>query len=103
MMLESMPISALAEVQSGGGAPQDSSAFTATGHPFVRAGSLPKLLHGASEESLEKLEPATAQEYGLSLFPTGTVLFAKSGMSATKGHVHRLRHPAYVVNHLAGC
>ncbi len=101
MMLEAMPISALAEVQAGGGAPQDPSAFTETGHPFVRAGSLPKLVNGASEESLEKLEPAVAQEHGLSLFPTGTVLFAKSGMSATKGHIYRLRYPAYVVNHLA--
>lgn len=101
MMLESVPISALAEVRSGGGAPQDLSDFTATGHPFVRAGSLPKLLGGANEASLEKLETATAQEHGLSLFPTGTVLFAKSGMSATKGHVYRLRRPAYVVNHLA--
>jgi len=101
MILTSMPLSALARVRSGGGAPQDLTAFTATGHPFVRAGSLPKLLGGASEESLEKLEPATAKKYGLSLFPTGTVLFAKSGMSATKGHVYRLRNPAYVVNHLA--
>src|ERR1019366_3035328 len=37
----------------------------------------------------------------LKLLPSGTVLFAKSGMSATKGHVYRLQHPAYVVNHLA--
>lgn len=101
MTLESMPISALAVVRSGGGAPQDSSAFTATGHPFIRAGSLPKLLDGASEESLERIERSTAEEHGLSLFPTGTVLFAKSGMSATKGHVYLLRCPAYVVNHLA--
>lgn len=101
MRLDRMPISALAEVRSGGGAPQAPSAFTDKGHPFVRAGSLPKLLEGSSEDSLEKLEPATAKEHGLSLFPVGTVLFAKSGMSATKGHVYRLRHPAYVVNHLA--
>lgn len=101
MRLESVPLSGLAEVRSGGGAPQGPHAFTLTGHPFVRAGSLPKLLEGASEDSLERLEPATAEKHGLSLFPAGTVLFAKSGMSATKGHVYRLRLPAYVVNHLA--
>jgi type I restriction enzyme, S subunit len=101
MKLVSMDLSAIAEVRSGGGAPQDPDAYTSTGHPFVRAGSLPKLLGGACEDSLEKLEPAIAAQYGLSLFPTGTVLFAKSGMSATKGHVYRLRKPAYVVNHLA--
>ncbi len=101
MNLQAVPLSSLAEVRSGGGAPQEATAFTATGHPFVRAGSLSKLLDGASEESLEQLEPAAAEKHGLKLFPVGTVLFAKSGMSATKGHIYRLRHPAYVVNHLA--
>jgi len=94
-------LSALASVRSGGGAPQDPAAFTLTGHPFVRAGSLSKLLDGADENSLEKIEPNVAEKNGLQLFPEGTVLFAKSGMSATKGHIHRLRQPAYVVNHLA--
>jgi type I restriction enzyme S subunit len=101
MMLQQFPLSSLAKVFSGGGAPQDQGAFTATGHPFIRAGSLPKLLNGASEESLEKIESTTAEKYGLNLFPIGTVLFAKSGMSATKGHIYRLRRPSYVVNHLA--
>jgi len=101
MNLVSMPISQLATVQSGGGAPQDGAAFTRTGFPFIRAGSLPKLLDGAEEGSLELIEPEIADKYGLKLFPAGTVLFAKSGMSATKGHVYRLRTPAYVVNHLA--
>jgi hypothetical protein len=101
MRLEAIPLSNLASVKSGGGAPQDPSAFTKTGFPFVRAGSLPKLLDGEDEGSLEQLESHVAEEHGLSLFPAGTVLFAKSGMSATKGHVYRLKTPAYVVNHLA--
>jgi type I restriction enzyme S subunit len=101
MILQQFPLSSLAKVFSGGGAPQDQGAFTATGHPFIRAGSLPKLLNGASEENLEKIESTTAKKYGLNLFPIGTVLFAKSGMSATKGHIYRLRRPSYVVNHLA--
>jgi type I restriction enzyme S subunit len=101
MKLRLRTLSELAEVHSGSGAPQDPNAFTPTGHPFVRAGSLPKLLDGADEGDLERLEPATAEQYGLSLFPAGTVLFAKSGMSATKGYVYCLRNPAYVVSHLA--
>jgi type I restriction enzyme S subunit len=96
-----MPLSQLAKVHSGGGAPQDTAAFSTTGFPFVRAGSLPKLLDGAEEDTLELIEPEVAKNYGLSLFPAGTVVFAKSGMSATKGHVYRLKNPAYVVNHLA--
>lgn len=101
MNLQPIPLAALAEVHSGSGAPQDSSLFTESGHPFVRAGSLPKLLNGTAEKDLEKLKPAVAGRHKLKLFPAGTVLFAKSGMSATKGHIYRLRGPAYVVNHLA--
>ncbi len=101
MKLDVMPLSKLATVKSGGGAPQNPSAFTVTGSPFIRAGSLPKLLNGEGEESLEKIEKQVAEGHGLSLFPAGTVLFAKSGMSAMQGHVYRLKIPAYVVSHLA--
>lgn len=101
MNLEPVPLVSLAAVRSGGGAPQEATAFGMSGHPFVRAGSLPKLLEGASEDSLEKIDPEVADQYRLKVFPAGTVLFAKSGMSATKGYVYRLRGPAYVVNHLA--
>lgn len=101
MNLQRMPVSELAAVRAGGGAPQDPNAFTASGFPFIRAGSLPKLLRGLSEDTLERIEPDAAKKHGLTLFPEGTVVFAKSGMSATKGHVYRLRRAAYVVNHLA--
>ena len=101
MNLEPVPLVSLAAVRSGAGAPQEAAAFGTSGLPFVRAGSLPKLLDGAGEGSLEKIEPEVANQYGLKVFPAGTVLFAKSGMSATKGYVYRLRGPAYVVNHLA--
>jgi type I restriction enzyme S subunit len=35
------------------------------------------------------------------IYPAGTILFAKSGMSCTKGLVYCLRQPSAVVNHLA--
>jgi type I restriction enzyme S subunit len=101
MKWRSVSLKALAHVTSGAGAPQDPNAFTKTGHPFVRAGSLSKLLDGGTEDQLEKIEPEAARTHGLKLFPAGTVLFAKSGMSATKGYVYRLEQPAYVVSHLA--
>ena len=84
MSFQSVPLASLADVRSGGGAPQDQAEFSVNGHPFVRAGSLIKLLEGADESNLEKLEPEAAKRHGLKLFPDGTVLFAKSGMSATK-------------------
>jgi type I restriction enzyme, S subunit len=91
----------LATVSSGGGAPQDPDAFTSEGIPFIRAGSLIKLLEGLPEDKLELLLPEVAAAHKLKLFPAGTVVFAKSGMSATKGHIYQLKNPAYVVNHLA--
>jgi len=100
-LLESTALRTLADVKSGGGAPQDPAAFSDNGHPFVRAGSLSMLVAGGHESSLEKISPSVAAAHGLKIFPAGTVLFAKSGMSATKGYIHQLKMPAYVVNHLA--
>lgn len=101
MSWDTVKLADLAAVSSGGGAPQNADAFGTEGTPFVRAGSLVKLLNGSSEEELELLSADVAKAHKLKLFPAGTVLFAKSGMSATKGHVYQLKKPAYVVNHLA--
>jgi type I restriction enzyme S subunit len=91
----------VAEIASGGGAPQDANDFGEDGSPFVRAGSLKGLLAGNGAEHLEHLTPEVAAKHKLKLFPVDTILFAKSGMSASIGLVHRLKWPAYVVNHLA--
>ena len=91
----------IGEVAAGGGAPQGAESFTVEGTPFIRAGSLNPLVNGASESTLERLSDEVAKKHGLRKFPPDTVVFAKSGMSATKGHIYRLRNEAYVVNHLA--
>lgn len=91
----------VAEIAAGGGAPQDTNDFSEDGYPFVRAGSLKGLLAGNSPNQLECLTPTIAAKHKLRLFPSDTVLFAKSGMSASIGLVYRLKWPAYVVNHLA--
>lgn len=96
-----MQLAEIAEVTAGGGAPQNKNAFTAEGVPFIRAGSLSSLVSGKSENALEHLTDEVAKEYGLRKFPQDTVVFAKSGMSATKKRVYRLRKEAYIVNHLA--
>jgi type I restriction enzyme, S subunit len=91
----------IARVGSGQGAPQDPSDFSDEGSPFIRAGSLEKLLSGVNENSLEKIQSNTANKYKLKLYPPGTVIFAKSGMSATKNRIYKLINSCYVVNHLA--
>lgn len=101
MRLETVRLKALADISSGGGAPQDPGSFSPTGVPFVRAGSLARLKAGQAEGSLERILPAVAGRHGLREYPAGTIVFAKSGMSATKGLVHALRSSCYVVNHLA--
>ena len=94
-------ISDFAEVFAGGGAPQNANDFSEDGIPFLRAGSLPKLLYGAKESDLEKITNEVAKKHRLQLHQKGSVVFAKSGMSATKGHIYRLKNDCYIVNHLA--
>ena len=101
MIWARVPLGEIAEVAAGGGAPQAQEEFGEDGHPFVRAGSLKGLVSGGAAAALEHLTPANAAKHKLRLFPVDTVLFAKSGMSASIGLVHRLSWSAYVVNHLA--
>jgi type I restriction enzyme S subunit len=91
----------IAEVSAGQSAPQGDEYFSQEGIPFVRAGSLDLLLNGGSLEDLEKINPEVAKKAGMRLFPKGSVLFAKSGMSAMKNRVYVLPEAAFVVSHLA--
>jgi len=91
----------IAEVTSGGGAPQSDNDFGKEGTPFIRAGTLPKLLNGQSELEQEKISDQVAKNYKLKKFSKNTILFAKSGMSATKGHIYLTVGECYIVNHLA--
>jgi type I restriction enzyme S subunit len=94
------PLSQLAIVSAGQAAPK-SDEFSDYGTPFVRAGSLDRLLSGGPESGLELVSEETAKRRKLKTYPRGTVLFAKSGMSATKDRVYVLQNPAHVVSHLA--
>jgi len=94
-------LSNVAYIASGQGAPQLASDFNDVGIPFIRAGSLDPLVKGGNESDCEHITEETAQKYGLKLFTPGTVLFAKSGMSAKLDRIYQLKSDAYVVNHLA--
>ena len=93
-------LSEIAKIKAGNVAPKK-DAFTEDGIPFVRAGSLTNLLAGGSLADLEKIDGGTASKLRLTLFPAGTVVFAKSGMSCMTGNVYVLPEPCYVVSHLA--
>ena len=98
--MKQIPLSQLATVSAGQAAPKDDE-FSDHGVPFVRAGSLDSLLSGKSESDLELVSDETAKLRKLKTYPKGTILFAKSGMSATKDRIYVLQNPAYVVSHLA--
>lgn len=89
------------KVTTGQPAPNQSVDFSQNGLPFLRVSCLAPLLEGSDENSFEKVSPETVKRYRLKLFPAGTVIFAKSGMSAKLGRVYRLRSSAYLVSHLA--
>lgn len=94
-------IGEITKVGAGQSAPQDASAFSNDGTPFVRAGSLEFLCKGASLNKLERINEQQAKIHKLKLYPSGTILFAKSGMSAVQNRVFVLPKPAHVVSHLA--
>ena len=91
----------IAEISSGQGAPQGDSCYCEDGIPFVKAGNMENLVSGGSITAIQKVSQENAKSYKLKLYPKGTVLFAKSGMSCLKGYVYVLPQEAYVVSHLA--
>ncbi len=93
-------LSDVVQVSAGQGAPKKGE-FSDDGLPFVRAGSLANLLNGGTEDDCEHVSEHIASKRKLRLYPKDSILFAKSGMSATMGRIYRLRKPSYVVNHLA--
>lgn len=98
--MRKVAIGTVANVTAGQAAPKKNE-FSDIGIPFVRAGSLENLLAGECETDLELVPAETAKKRKLKLYPKGSILFAKSGMSATKDRIYILQDPAFVVSHLA--
>lgn len=99
-MTATCSLGSVVAVSTGQPAPKPDE-FSNEGIPFIRAGSLEDLLDGGTLADCEKIPETTARKNRLRLYPKNTVVFAKSGMSATLGRIYRLPEPAYVVSHLA--
>jgi type I restriction enzyme S subunit len=99
-MIGTCSLGSVVEVSAGQPAPK-SDEFGNHGLPFIRAGSLENLLNGGTLADCEKIPPSTAARQRFRVYPADTIVFAKSGMSATLGRVYRLPEPAHVVSHLA--
>src|SRR5690554_6162806 len=88
------------KVTTGQSAPQDISVFTSFGFPFIRVSSLDFLLGKSDSEQTEHISMEKGNELKMTLFQQGTVLFAKSGMSALQPRICKLKQPSFVVSHL---
>lgn len=91
----------VALIGAGQGAPQGDDKYTQSGISFIKAGNLFDLVNGEDESNIQKVNDEVARYYKLKKYTSGTVVFAKSGMSCMKGYVHTLKSTCYVVNHLA--
>ena len=91
----------IAEIGAGQGAPQGDSNYCNNGTPFIKAGNMENLSSGGSLDAIQKVSEEVAKAHNLKLYPKGTVLFAKSGMSCLKGYIYVLPRETYVVSHLA--
>lgn len=93
----------LAAISAGGPAPQGRDYFEDGKHLFVRVQDLGRLAGRALvDETHDLINDKAVQEWRLRLFPQGTVLFTKSGMSTLLNQRGILGRPAYVVSHI-GC
>jgi len=92
----------IAEINTGNPAPQGKEFFGEGCFPFVRVQDLGR--YGQTTnliETTDKVNERAIKECGLTLFPKGTILFPKSGMSTLLNHRAILGIDAYVVSHLA--
>ncbi len=92
----------VAEVRSGNPAPQEDRHFLNGNLPFIRTSDV-GAVHVCSHfsEAADRVSPDAVEELRLRLFPTGTILFPKSGASTHLNHRVVLGTPAYVSSHLA--
>jgi type I restriction enzyme S subunit len=92
----------IADVASGNGAPQESQYFEEGKIPFVRVQDLgrygrnPNLI-----QTKDHVNEAAIRTKRLKIFPKGTILFPKSGVSTLLNHRAILGVDACVVGHLA--
>lgn len=91
----------IAVIGAGQGAPQGDNNYCDDGTPFVKAGNLQELIEGTPITDIQKVSEEVAEKHKLKIYPKGSILFAKSGMSCMKGYVYVLPQDAYVVSHLA--
>ena len=99
---EVVELGEVARVAAGNPAPQGDRYFDGGELPFIRMSDVGAVhLSDNFVGSTDKVNQMAVDELRLRLFPTGTILFPKSGASTFLNHRVLLGEPAYVSSHLA--
>ena len=92
----------IARVTSGNSAPQGEEYFAGGEAFFIRTSDVGAIhLSDNFAGSADKVNSKAIAEFHLELFPSGTILFPKSGASTFLNHRVVMAAPAYVSSHLA--
>ncbi len=91
-------IGEVAELESGGNAPQSEIYFENGKYPFIR---VKHMSTGSTVYSYDLINDKAIERYRLKLYPEGVIFFQKSGESLKKARVNILPFDAYIVNHIA--
>lgn len=97
-IMRKIKLGEIATISAGQAAPKD---FSLSGIPFIRAGHLEDLISGNGLKELPKVTEEIAKKNRLKKLPKGSILFAKSGMSAKKNRIYISEDDSYFVSHLA--
>lgn len=90
----------VAKISSGQGAPQRKSDYSPNGHTFIKAGDLNYIIKDNNEIRASKVTNDAIDEYKLKLYPSNSIIFAKSGVSCTKNRIYVTKSASYIVNHM---
>jgi type I restriction enzyme S subunit len=101
MSWKTVKLKTVAKISAGQSAPKDNDFNIQTGLPFIRAGHIEKLIANSNIIELPKISKENALKNRLKVLNKGSILFAKSGMSAMMNRVYLVDQDAYYVSHLA--
>lgn len=93
-------LSEVCEVKSGQTAPQNEAFFSATGVPFIRVSSLDYLIGNSDSGKVEYIQEEAGLSKKMEVFEAGSLVFAKSGMSAFQPRIYKLKERSFIVSHL---
>ena len=97
-----VPLDKVARIVAGNSAPQGAEYFEDGKFPFIRTSDV-GIVHRSDNFSgtADKVNQKAVDELRLRLFPSGTILFPKSGASTFLNHRVLIREASYVSSHLA--